>query len=189
MNGFYRSHIKRYAVFLLCFFGIIISFSKPSEKYFVSYGIFANKFNMDNSIYYGQLVKTTALTNKLYGYIQTPTFIENGCIYDQYMCIINNINGNVDFNTLIRIQGINCLFAMKSFYKLKEIENCHILSMILVDNRRWNVQLEFNGKVILLKCNEGIPNIKKLKEWNKKYDLFNICDVIDLRFNNLMVVG
>ncbi len=182
--------MKKYLLFILCLLCGLLSFRTPYEKTFITeWGVIP--LELKNQCYSESKSYKTSLLNTIkYGKIQKPVFLfeETGEIFDKFGNPIENIHSE-DCKDLIDINCIDNLLLYRSYLKLKEIPQSKIISMRLIDGRRWQVTILWNNvKKINIDFNEGIPNIHKLLEMNKKYDLFERFDWIDVRLHNKMLI-
>ncbi len=180
--------LRKYLVFILCIIALILSFIiKPiTIKYTEKHVIFTEKYN-ENNYYHGYWCNITDLRQKLNGYRQIPTFYCKDLIYDHKLNIIDNFKENKQ--ELISINTINNPLIELTYNTFKKMKELKIIRMIFVNNRRANIYVKYKNKIVKIICNSGIPNINKLKLLQIKYNILDIMDVIDLRFDKFMLIN
>lgn len=64
------------------------------------------------------------------------------------------------------------------------LKNYNVISMTLIDQRRWQVVILKNEKLITIDFAAGIPNVKDFESLDEKYQLTSKFKIIDLRFGS-----
>lgn len=178
---------QKYLIILLLLICAILSLRNSENIIFATKNVILIDRLDRNDYYNGSFKKTTINRSKLQGYKQFPMFISENKIFDQYLNIIENYKLEKT-KELIEIKNMSKELILLTYNAFKNIKLMKVLKIVFIDNRRANVYVKYKNKDILIISNVGEPNIKKLLKWNEKYGILDRMTIIDLRFDNLMVI-
>ncbi len=102
-------------------------------------------------------------------------------------------NGDMVANIQIipkKIIIINNYFIPKHFFKQiwAFIQKYDVYKLSLIDHRRWIAEIQYHGRIKVISFSAKKINIKKLDYLQDKYKILDKLDIIDLRFNNIMLI-
>jgi len=133
--------------------------------------------------------KTSLFREVIFGKIGFPKFIiegESPIYLSDTGKILNKVQESLK-NDLIKLKcGDNYKLALDSYNICKK---WHILSMELVDNRRWRFVIMKNNKKITIDFLSNIPNFKEFEEIDDQYKLTEKYSYIDLRYSSKIAVN
>ena len=178
-------------IFLLCFIVSTALFQKENVQTLVYDRSFSQLLKDEKKISYSiEKVKKTALFREvIFGKIGFPKFVIEGDspIYlSDTGKILDKVQENLK-NDLIKLKcGNNYQLALDSYNICKK---WHILSMELVDNRRWRFIIMKNNKKITIDFLSNIPNFKEFEEMDDQYKLTEKYSYIDLRYSSKVGVN
>lgn len=173
--------------FLLCLFINSLNLKSKEVKRYV-YDIKHSLFlkNPSDVNYTEKKVRKTSLhTEVIFANIIEPIFIienKDKLIYLSKKCeIINNICADKTYK-LIKLVGVSNFETIPEIYN--NIKNLNVLTMTLIDNRRWKITILKNENIINIDFPAGMPDIKYFEDLDKKYELTKKYKNIDLRFQS-----
>lgn len=130
-------------------------------------------------------IQTSKDTRVIFGKIASPVFVtesEGKLIYLSEDCkIIDNIKKDCETSS-IKLFCNNNFDLVPQIYK--SLKNFKVLSMKLVDQRRWQIVILKNDNTVTIDFSSGMPNVEEFENLDKKYKLTEKYKNIDLRFKN-----
>jgi hypothetical protein len=174
----------------LMFFLSILGISSASKIFITpktyvfdwKYSLFLQ--NPENVCYTAKnTLKTSSESEVIFAKIMNPVFEykrNNEIIFLSEKCEeIKNISKKQDFKLVSLQCDENFTLAINAYNNLKKL---HLVSMKLIDNRRWQIVILKHERIITIDFPGIIPNVEEFQSLDEKYNLTKKYTHIDLRF-------
>ena len=183
---------------LSCVFISNLLFKRAKTRYLYDsrYSYFLQQGNSNVSFTVNSQKMTSLNTEISFSTISPPVFIlelkksdnegSNKYVYMNSNCqIVENVIESHK-NNLIKLNCNNNYYNVPLIFS--KIKDLNAVEMNLIDNRRWQIIIKKNNKLIKIEFPEGIPDISNFQKLDNKFKLSEKYSLIDLRFNDKIAV-